>query len=1319
MDSGVSQLIVLWEDIQCVFEGAKFVKDGSLLVPFMKDKNHEQINPKRIAYRPKAILEVTVQGSDQPSPKGPAVYFPEIVSKGEHRSQEVNLQPRPPVMDDTDDDSMASSVDTLATANVAVDSDSQYLIKYSSRLRESRSSIDISNSIHDPYLQAIIAGQQIQATGIKELMYQHFEQNRALQEQVIQMKQQLQELQQQTQQTRVEVLRNREESIAQHKQTLDKLDLLQTHLQALLTQTYELHEYPIPRLFIVLPTSAGLDRVSKLFSDQFRLYFLCECGLHTMRDDSKDPHEVHLAKHEGYDLDRPKEFFEKYGPYLLMMMHMVKYGIIGAGVIVPPLATLKLVDGFGCSRKNVDYLTKNIAPLVENTINFLQDTNNYVAMSSETATDPPGFTRLKALEGSDLRRLESYLKVEDKGRVLGNLFRIVTSEGHVKWVCSDHYPETYRGSAIQKLRDFVKDSHGVFIEETGSIQIDIASNTQARRFNDVLANAWGIQELSITLRWDATMDELRDLCNTITKAGIISLTVNGAYIKRPAADVVNRGRRFDPILQLAFNTLIQSIHLVGFSNFLSRVSKSAVVAAPKLRVFSLEMGVPLDEKTTRLLTGFLEYCPGLTTLHLKARQHYSSMNALQDTLVKNHNFETLKVDFGRLVLVTEFGKGKIRDKTIRIGRLRELSSEDLSFIHQLPFTRLVIESKPERAFGSRLADILHHSATPFELHISHGEDGNGSGNQRREMKLLDIMGAIGPNMAMKLRSLLINYGRFTLRTELLDAVDQEMLMTFKTLDSLTRNDLKFIQQGDFTQLAMEYQLMEDETRLIDILRHQSRLSHLHIRRHNGQGLTIVTTKVNLQDLVRMVTSAKQSSSFKSFSIYRRGVFLSGTISNGMAQEVVMKVMHIGDLTSEDLTFICGEHLARLAIVRTAKEDEDHLKKQLLHMIHHGLKVGHLQIGCKQHFLTILNLVLSTRKAILQQGRSFGIREFELMREGLIPFDMLGECDNEATHVQSSLYFHDDSEKFEMRTWIRLQNRMHVFKEDPVYDIIRQYDWSIVYFDEQHTDNFIFAAILDNVHSTGTSYSARALQLESLCIKVPYHGTTSSVSERLDSIIIRSPRFRDLGLYVTLRHEGDFGVAKSLLGRHGGDLSKLCISGNVVDGWSSIALEFPTRTSFPSLISFELWPDRDINLPQACIPWITAMISAPPQGVRSSSSSSPLPFNDAHVDNQSTSHGFESIGSWTALKKIQLRNIQLQPREWQELVDAMDLSALEHLDLQLSNFSEVEFQLLVDRLSTTTSSIPLKLLNVRNTNLGSRDNFTELQGKIPLVMIIKD
>ncbi|KAG0363967.1 hypothetical protein BGZ54_007925, partial [Gamsiella multidivaricata] len=96
---------------------------------------------------------------------------------------------------------------------------------------------------------------------------------------------------------------------------------------ALLTQTYELHEYPILRLFIVLPTTTTTrlrDKLGQPFKMQFRLLLLCECGTHTMIESSKARYGVHLAKHEGYAIAKPTEFFEKYGPYVLMLMYMIK-----------------------------------------------------------------------------------------------------------------------------------------------------------------------------------------------------------------------------------------------------------------------------------------------------------------------------------------------------------------------------------------------------------------------------------------------------------------------------------------------------------------------------------------------------------------------------------------------------------------------------------------------------------------------------------------------------------------------------------------------------------------------------------------------------------------------------------------------------------------------------------------------------------------------------------------------------------------------------------------------------------------------------------
>jgi hypothetical protein len=42
MTDTTGQLIVLWEDIEDVFTGAKSVRDGDTLVPFMKDASFTQ-----------------------------------------------------------------------------------------------------------------------------------------------------------------------------------------------------------------------------------------------------------------------------------------------------------------------------------------------------------------------------------------------------------------------------------------------------------------------------------------------------------------------------------------------------------------------------------------------------------------------------------------------------------------------------------------------------------------------------------------------------------------------------------------------------------------------------------------------------------------------------------------------------------------------------------------------------------------------------------------------------------------------------------------------------------------------------------------------------------------------------------------------------------------------------------------------------------------------------------------------------------------------------------------------------------------------------
>ncbi|KAF9371626.1 hypothetical protein BGX21_005063, partial [Mortierella sp. AD011] len=135
---------------------------------------------------------------------------------------------------------------------------------------------------------------------------------------------------------------------------------------------YELLEYTILRLFIVLPeTSTSWDPAS-IIRTKFRLHFICECGEHTKPTGSKIPHHLHLANQEGYVINKPTEFFKKYGPFLMLMLKMIKLGTRIAGYAVPALKDLKLVNALDYSKSTIDSVTSEVIKGVDYSLAYLE-----------------------------------------------------------------------------------------------------------------------------------------------------------------------------------------------------------------------------------------------------------------------------------------------------------------------------------------------------------------------------------------------------------------------------------------------------------------------------------------------------------------------------------------------------------------------------------------------------------------------------------------------------------------------------------------------------------------------------------------------------------------------------------------------------------------------------------------------------------------------------------------------------------------------------------------------------------------------------------
>ncbi|KAF9576918.1 hypothetical protein EC968_000043 [Mortierella alpina] len=403
--------------------------------------------------------------------------------------------------------------------------------------------------------------------------------------------------------------RNHHEEIKQLQiDTLDQLARLHSRVQAVFTQTFELHEYPIPRLFIVLPQYPSGWDILEPFTEKYRLYFLCECGKHTKaaNSDSKIPHEIHLAKHEGYEIARPTEFFQQYGPYILTILKMLKFGITVASVAVPAVAHLVNADALDHAAKGLQHLRECIEPGMDQVICKIEKGSVNEGESVENFADQ--MENKEALEGADLRKLETFLKDKDGNKVLGNLYRTVTDEGHVKWVCIDHYRENYNQMAIATFRRTVESLGGSFDENNGLVKVKLRSRASANQLYLALRNSRSVHELDIDFDWACTGTDLKGLEDALRHSAVAILSVDLQQLRSSfTSKRSSMPTRYEVLYRLMSPPNLKSIcivlpeDLVKLSDFIPkrpshlRKVSFAIVVGPKVRIHAeiLETGVTL------------------------------------------------------------------------------------------------------------------------------------------------------------------------------------------------------------------------------------------------------------------------------------------------------------------------------------------------------------------------------------------------------------------------------------------------------------------------------------------------------------------------------------------------------------------------------------------------------------------------------------------------------------------------------------------------------------------------------------------------------
>ncbi|KAF9277069.1 hypothetical protein BGZ88_001374 [Linnemannia elongata] len=644
-DKTTGVLYVRENDLKRVFPGANLFKVNGVVLYYLEDENEEEI-----AYHPDNTIDFfitapahTSMGSSASLPRSTSLHTNSGKQCDPSSTKELDLTVSTP--------SLQYTLPTLTDAHVCTP------------LQPFLTPTLISSNVAT-IQQASIAGPMAMlstmALNITQLQQQL---ERSTDQQPVHRQQQMQKLidmvaQQNEMVVKMnEVLREQEASkeseeqmLKMQQETIDRLIDNQQRVDEFLVQNYELHEYPIPRLVVVLPDSSG-GEPRKFLMEGFRLFFLCECGddcglntdqalssekFGTANAASSPPipvrNSIHIAKHQGYELSRPAEFFDQYGPYVLCMLRILQH-CLAVAAVAAPVAVLA-DSGLKDVMDGVKSISESTINAVDVSINILETKLGDVEVANglkRTALDAQEnntiFEHLTALEGSDLRRLDTFLRNNDNDKILGNLYRIPTKQGHIRWVCFEHYQEKYRATALSSFVQSVESAGGSYDSHLGRVTIKLKSGTTAKDFFRRLATqTLAVQSLDVTLDWDFGSADLVTLVDMVSKSNVkaVKLDLQDNCTSNATTTSLQPGKgSYHSLLGLLSNTKLRSLWLSNLYLLGTRMSHlPSSFNASWLQSFSFYGWINKEDKNR--LTNIISQCSQLVDLRLVSKDRFLS-----------------------------------------------------------------------------------------------------------------------------------------------------------------------------------------------------------------------------------------------------------------------------------------------------------------------------------------------------------------------------------------------------------------------------------------------------------------------------------------------------------------------------------------------------------------------------------------------------------------------------------------------------------------------------------------------------------------------
>ncbi|KAF9930434.1 hypothetical protein FBU30_000485 [Linnemannia zychae] len=646
-------------DIQHYFPSAWGFKVDGINILFLEDENEECILPKRIAHYPNSIIDIVTTNQEEQQLPSPASLVDEIqdqdASSYENKDHDGILikevdqsEPAPSAQPNTtvttrprratfgSDTPLPQLPATLVTKPSPIDTD----------VNQKQQSA-IVNDINEPLSQPCTAStethsqemaQQLESIQISSEQSSHSDVDKEVDHAID------------------------EKDQEEQQQTMIQLVLEQKTLDAKFAPNDELYEYPIPRLFVLLPSPFTCKIPSGVTLPKLRLYFLCECGGQCSKNspiqDIGDPSNqrpttvkatteppgsrpktmVHLVRHDGYEISRTAEFIETYGIYVLGMLAVLKHSLALSTLTHPELGVFH--ERSDVSSKTLDTMVKNTLANINLTIDSLEKTlgidNTVDTMAkkadSDTVEKSETFRHLRTLDGAEHRRLDTFLRSHNQDGFLGDLYRITMESGLSKWVCFEHYRSIYAPSTMDSFIVAIEANGGAYSPYLSKAVINLTSSAAAKDFFAKLASpALALDELDIALDWKFGSSDLAALASAVAQSNlrILRLDMRDDKGKKSAFEGMSLGKgRYQPLLQMVSSKKLRGLFFSNVHHLGSRLS-GLPQNQPTSTLQRFHLLNVIESADQVRLANILTSCPHLVDLRLGS---FSSERRMHPTL---------------------------------------------------------------------------------------------------------------------------------------------------------------------------------------------------------------------------------------------------------------------------------------------------------------------------------------------------------------------------------------------------------------------------------------------------------------------------------------------------------------------------------------------------------------------------------------------------------------------------------------------------------------------------------------------------------------